>query len=104
MQLTMEEALQEISSALEDLPLGDIIKLWNKLFPQEEHIDKNVFFKKSPEETEDLKKEFCGMIVDEISCDGTEEVSKIYRLIFKESLFIVGDNEDDFEEMSGFDM
>ncbi len=77
----VENLIKETERLLEEASLKELIKLWNKIFPEEK-----ISLTTANEYSEDIVDELRFMIIDEIQDTGIEQLIEIHNQIAEDKI------------------
>ena len=90
----IENLIKETEELLEKISLPELIKLWNKIFPEE-----RISLASAKEYSEEIVEELRYMIIDELQDTGLERLIMIHNKVASEKIT----EEDIYEEVDSTD-
>ena len=90
----VESLIKETEELLENVPLTDLVKLWNDIFP-----DEKISITAAREYSDEIIEELRYMIIDELQDTGLERLITIHNKVAEEQI----SEEDIYEEFDSIE-
>jgi hypothetical protein len=97
--MTIDAIVEEIDSKVTTSSKAELVKIWNFVFPEEEHISEKDLTSTDKAKENALMVEIASIISDEISGCSTKSLLKIYNKLTGEKLTIHDIDKDEEESL-----